>query len=262
MHKTTLSDIKKILNNIPINTTEPLVFVHSSLFPFGIIENGVSGICQTLIDWIGPNGTLMMPTFTFKKHECWHQQNTPSETGILTEYFRKLPGARRTIHPIHSVAVYGKQAEYLSSEIDSSSFGEKSIFAKIFKLKATNISLGTEFEGGTTYLHYIEELFKVPYRDYIEINTKVLDSKSFEIDKSFTYFARIKKENFEWDNNWSIVLKDLISRNLINLHKVGPAKIMHSNMHETGLFFLNQLSKNPLYCAINTEFDSCKNNSI
>lgn len=262
MHKTIQSDLRKILSNIPINTNEPLAFIHSSLFPFGIIEDGVSGICQTLIDWIGPHGTLMMPTFTFKKRECWHQQNSPSETGILTEYFRTLPGARRTIHPIHSVAVYGKQAEYLSSEIDLSSFGEKSIFAKIFNLKATNISLGTEFEGGATYLHYIEELVKVPYRNYIDINTRVLDCKNVAIDKKFTYFARITNENVEWNNNWSIVWKDLISRNLIELHKLGPAKIMHSNMYETGKFFANQLVNDPLYCAINTVFDTPKERCI
>ena len=250
MHRTTLNQITTVLDGIPIHQNKPVVFVHSGLFPFGLIEGGVSGICQTLIDWVGHSGTLVMPTFTFRKVDTWHENNTPSETGVLTEYFRKLPGVRRTIHPIHSVAAYGEESEYLCSEIDSSSFGPKSVFAKMFELKATNISLGTEFEGGATYLHYIEELAKVPYREYVELSTKVINSKGEKLNSIFKYFARIKKNDFEWDNNWGPVWDDLFAHNMINLKKIGPAKIIYSDMHQAGNFFLQQLNINPLYCAL------------
>ena len=249
MHKTRLSDIKKILDGIPINYVEPLVFVHSGLFPFGIIEGGVSGVCKLLLDWIGPNGTLAMPAFTFKKRDIWHQNNTPSEMGVLTEYFRKLPGVRRTIHPIHSVSVFGVQAEYLTSDIDASSFGEISVFEKLLRLKALNVSLGTEFEGGATYLHYIEELAQVPYRRYVDVKTKVFDGDGVEVDKKFTYFARRRDDNYEWNNRWSLVFDDLISEDLISVQKLGPAKIMYSNIYSAGNFFLENLKENPLYCA-------------
>ncbi len=250
MHRTTLNQIKTVLDRIPIHKKNPVVFVHSGLFPFGLLEGGVSGICETLIDWVGHSGTLLMPTFTFRKLDVWHENNTPGETGVLTEYFRKLPCVRRTIHPIHSVAVYGEQAEYLTSEIDSSSFGPKSLFAKLFELKATNISLGTEFEGGATYLHYIEELAKVPYREYVELTTKVVNSKGENLDNIFKYFARVKKNDFEWCNNWGLVWDDLVANKMINLEKIGPAKIIYSDMYQVGDFFLQQLNKNPLYCAV------------
>jgi aminoglycoside 3-N-acetyltransferase len=250
MHHTTLNQIRAILEGMPLKKNNPVVFVHSSLFPFGLIEGGVSGICETLIDWVGHSGTILMPTFTFRKADAWHEHNTPSETGVLTEYFRKLPRVRRTIHPIHSVAAYGRQAEYLTSEIDSSSFGPKSVFAKMFELKATNISLGTEFEGGATYLHYIEELAKVPYRDYVKLNQTVFNSMGDKSDENFKYFARIKENNFEWDNNWLPIWDDFIAHGMIQLKKIGPAKIMYSDMHQAGNFFLQKLNKNPFYCAV------------
>lgn len=250
MHLTKLNQIKTVLDGITIHQNKPVVFVHSGLFPFGLIEGGVSGICETLIDWVGHSGTLLMPTFTFRKADTWHEHNTPSETGVLTEYFRKLPGVRRTLHPIHSVAAYGRQAEYLTSEIDSSSFGPKSVFAKMFELKATNISLGTEFEGGATYLHYIEELAKVPYREYVKLRTKVVNSKEEKIDINFKYFARIKKTDLEWVNNWPPVWDDLVAHNIIHLRKIGPAKIIYSDMYQAGNFFLKELNKNPFYCAV------------
>lgn len=250
MHRTTLNQIKTVLDSIPIHKNKPVVFVHSGLFPFGLIEGGVSGVCETLIDWVGHSGTLLMPTFTFRKVDAWHENNTPSETGVLTEHFRKLPGVKRNIHPIHSVAAFGKQAEYLTSEIDSSSFGPKSVFAKMFELKATNISLGTEFEGGATYLHYIEELAKVPYREYVTLGTKVVNSKGEEFNNFFKYFARVKRADLEWGNNWTPVWDDLVSNGMIHLRKIGPAKIIYSDMHQAGNFFLRQLNKNPLYCAV------------
>ena len=249
MHKTSLVDIKKVLEEIPINTSNPIVFVHSGLFPFGILEGGLSGVCDLLLDWIGPNGTIAMPAFTFNRRETWHQNNTPSEMGVLTEYFRKFPGVRRTIHPIHSVSVFGAQAEYLATDIEESSFGERSVFEKLFRLEALNISLGTEFEGGATYLHYLEELSQVPYRSFIEVKTKVYDGDGNKINKKFTYFARHRGENYYWDNCWSVLFDDLREEGLIGLRKLGPAKIMYSKMYDAGIFFLEKLRKDPLYCA-------------
>jgi aminoglycoside 3-N-acetyltransferase len=255
VHKTKLSDIEAVLSSIPIDSAKPLIFVHSGLFPFGIIEGGVPAVCKLLLDWIGPNGTLAMPAFTFKAREIWYQKNTPSEMGVLTEYFRKLPGACRTIHPIHSVSVLGAQAEYLVSDIDASSFGEMSIFEKLVRLKSVNISLGTEFEGGATFLHYIEELAKVPYRNYVEIKSKVFNDANKEVEKKFKYFARLKNNDYEWENNWPVVFDDFIKERLIDVRKIGPAKIMYSNMHCAGNYLLRKLEGNPLYCAKKIEDD-------
>ncbi len=237
------------LDSIPLRTYPPIVIVHSGLFPFGILEGGITGLYSVLREWVGPSGTLLMPTFNFKKRECWHRQATPSETGVLTEYFRNQEKVIRTIHPIHSVAISGPLAEYFCSDIERSSFGRRSIFSKLFELKANNISLGTEFEGGATYLHYFEELAQVPYREYIDLKTKVYDYNGIEVLDDFKYFARKYNNGQEWENNWSIVFDDLKSNNLLSVAKIGPAKVMHSNIHDVGIFFLNKLLKNPLYCT-------------
>jgi aminoglycoside 3-N-acetyltransferase len=249
MHRTSLIQIKSVLDILPLPDKDPVVFVHSGLFPFGLLEGGVKGICDLLLKWIGPNGTLVMPTFTFRECYGWDLNNTPSEMGVLTEYFRKLPDVQRTIHPLHSVAVIGKYSDYFTSDVEQSSFGPKSAFAKLVELESINVSVGTEFEGGATYLHYFEELAKVHYREYVNINKKIIYSGSRRLPENFTYYARKKNEYTEWDNSWQHVWDDLIAADVINLYKIGPAKIIYSEVCRVGNFFMRKLEDNPDYCA-------------
>ena len=132
MQKTTTNQIKEVLKKINIRAQDPVIFVHSGLFPFGIIEGGLNNITELLFEWVGSSGTIIMPTFTFKGGSTWNQSETRSETGVLTEYFRKLPEVYRTIHPLHSVSAYGKLANILTCDIEDSSFGPHSIFAKLY----------------------------------------------------------------------------------------------------------------------------------
>jgi aminoglycoside 3-N-acetyltransferase len=250
MHSTKLSQIKSILDIQPLREKNPVVFVHSGLFPFGHLEDGVKGLCELLINWVGSNGTLIMPTFNFRQSDLWDHDKTPSEMGVLTEYFRKYPEVQRTIHPLHSVAVFGKYANYFTSEVESSSFGPKSPFAKLLELESINISLGTDFEGGATYLHYFEELASVHYREYVRINKKIIHSESKEIPEYFKYYARKKNSFIEWDNHWTHVLDDFLENGVIKIHKVGPAKIIYSDVNRVGKFFMDKLNENPNYCAI------------
>ena len=250
MHSTKLSQIKSVLDIQPLREKNPVIFIHSGLFPFGHLEGGVKGICELLIKWMGSNGTLVMPTFTFRQSDVWDQDKTPSEMGVLTEYFRKLPEVQRTIHPLHSVAVFGKYADYFTSDVESSSFGPKSPFSKLVELESINVSVGTEFEGGATYLHYFEELANVHYRSYMRIKKKIIYSGVKKMPEYFKYYARKKNNTIEWENKWSHVLDDFIVNDIIKIYKVGPAKIIYSDICHAGNFFMSKLNENPEYCAI------------
>lgn len=250
MHHTNLRQIRAVLNKIPLRRASPVVFVHSGLFPFGHLEGGVEGLHKLLLNWIGPEGTLLMPAFTFRSNDVWDHENTPSEMGVLTEYFRKLPDTHRTIHPLHSVSVSGKFSEFFTSDIEPSSFGNRSTFAKLAELEAINISLGTEFVGGATYLHYLEELVQVHYREYIEIKKKIICSDDNDLPDHFIFFARKKDHDYEWENSWGHVLIDFLLEGLLTIHRVGPAKIMWSDINLAGGFLLSKLHENSEYCAV------------
>lgn len=250
MHKTKLSQISLCLSQMKIGA-EPVVFLHSNLFAFGLIENGVSGLYNLILEWLGPDGTLLMPSFSYhsQPNAPWKCNETPAKTGVFTEFFRKYPGVHRSIHPIHSVLAYGKHAEFFTKDIDPSSFGERSPFAKLYRCNAHNISLGTEFEGGATYLHYIEEMLQTPYRRYIEIPVEVYDQKNQLVNEEFVYYAREASKLFEYKNEWYHVWRDLSSAGVFVERKIGPAKVIHSRMRDAGTLLAEAIARNPFYCA-------------
>ena len=95
------------------------LMVHSSLRTIGPVEGGAEGMIDTLLEAIGPDGTLMMPSITGNvtaTQPVFHAEHSPSTVGYLTETFRRRPGAVRSLHPVHSVAALGPQAEHFTRD--------------------------------------------------------------------------------------------------------------------------------------------------
>jgi aminoglycoside 3-N-acetyltransferase len=94
-----------------------LVLVHSSLRKLGPVEGGADTVLDALLEVIGPEGTLALPTHTFSvvtsRQPVFHQSLTPSNVGTLSNIFRKRAGVLRGLHPTHSVAAIGPLAEKL-----------------------------------------------------------------------------------------------------------------------------------------------------
>jgi aminoglycoside 3-N-acetyltransferase len=94
-----------------------LVLVHSALRELGAVDGGADTVIDALLETVGPNGTLSMPTHTWKVvnelQPVFHQVLTPSNVGALTNVFRQRPGVIRSLHPTHSVAAIGPRASLL-----------------------------------------------------------------------------------------------------------------------------------------------------
>ena len=111
------------------------IMVHCSLSSMGFVCGGPQIIIEALLETVGEEGTIMMPTQSWKNldptagvhweepEEWWqtirdnwpayNKDITPTNTmGAVAEMFRKWPGACRSDHPARSVAAYGKHASY------------------------------------------------------------------------------------------------------------------------------------------------------
>ncbi len=148
-----------------------VVLVHSSLSAFGWVDGGADVVIDALLDTVGDEGTVVVPTFTWGPfHDAPRAvldlQNTPikDEVGIIPETFHKRPEARRSTHICHSVAAIGPDTENLMGE-GISSFGHGSTFHQLYGLDAWCLLLGAEFTS-CTQLHACEEYMQVPYRYY------------------------------------------------------------------------------------------------
>ena len=225
--------------------------IHSSLLRFGIIENGLSGFFKCIIESLSGDTTILMPSFTFdfSHSNYWNAKKTKSEMGVLTEYFRNINGTVRTIHPFHSVVALGKYANDFAECTSSSSFGEDSPFEKLLDLDAYNLSLGTEFVGGGTYLHHTEEVCQVPYRYYKEFFGEVYDMNEKKVNKVFKMYVRKITKNYEYENNWDKVFKDLCKEGCFHIDYLNGAKIMLSSIRKTHRIFSQYIASDLMYAV-------------
>ncbi|MDO7253935.1 AAC(3) family N-acetyltransferase [Helicobacter cappadocius] len=125
---------------------------------------------------------IIMPTFSFSfcAKEDFDLKNTKSPMGILSEYFRKLQNAKRTIDPLMSCAIIGEDKDLL--DISKHSCGIGSLFDKLHHKKDVKfLFFGNRVCDCFTYSHYIERMLEVPYRyDKVFEGNIILDDKSYK----------------------------------------------------------------------------------
>lgn len=145
------------------------IFVHSDLKAFGRLAPGltreafVGGFLDALRQAIGPQGNLIMPTFSYSfcKGQEFDPATTPSTVGMLTEHFRKLPGVKRSADPIFSAAALGPDQDYFT-DVGTDCFGASSIFDKLYRRRAKLVCLGETLD--ITFIHFVEQSLGVSYR--------------------------------------------------------------------------------------------------
>lgn len=118
--------------------------VHSGLSRLGVLMQGIKNanelsatILKALQNVVGPNGTIVVPTFTYSlgNGEIYDPQITPCPLmGQFSEYFWRLPEAKRSLDPFLSVAAIGPRADELTKVVANTSFGKDSFFDRFTKI--------------------------------------------------------------------------------------------------------------------------------
>lgn len=166
-------DILSALQKVGVKPGQAIM-VHTSLSSLGFVCGGAQPVIEALLESVGPQGTIMMPTQTWKnldpttgvhweEPECWwqiirdnwpayHKDITPTNTmGAVAEMFRKWPGTLRSDHPARSVAANGKHAEYLTENHDLSNiFGDGSPIGKLYELDGYVLLIGVGYDKNTS----------------------------------------------------------------------------------------------------------------
>ncbi|MBO5176959.1 MAG: AAC(3) family N-acetyltransferase [Lachnospiraceae bacterium] len=155
------------LQDMGIKRTDNLL-VHSSMKSLGAVQGGADTVLDALMEAV-PEGLLILPTHTWKQmseeYNIFDPETEPVCVGILPELFRKRPGVLRSLHPTHSVAVYGKgAAEYIRGEENRTTpCPPNGCWGKLKDSKAKILLLGVTHTRNT-YIHSIEESFEIPER--------------------------------------------------------------------------------------------------
>lgn len=163
----TKEQLTEQLKAMGIKKTDALL-VHSSMKALGDVDGGADTVIDALMESVS-DGLLLMPAHTWKQmseaYSYFDPETEPVCVGIIPELFRKRSGVVRSLHPTHSMAVYGKGAEeYIEGEERiTTPCGPGGCWSKLRDINAKILLIGVTHTRNT-YIHAIEEAFEVPER--------------------------------------------------------------------------------------------------
>ena len=139
--------------------------VHSSLRMLGWIDGGADTVIDALRTAVTESGTVMMPAFTLPPAPIFDPKETPTSLGVISETFRRRPDVTRSIHPSHSVAVWGKDKDrYAAAHETSTALGVGSP-VHLFLDEGADILLLGVGHWANSAVHVAEVIAGVPYLD-------------------------------------------------------------------------------------------------
>lgn len=192
----TKEQLMQQLRDMGILPTDNLL-VHSSMKSLGAVEGGADTVLDALQESVS-EGMLILPTHTWKQmseeYSFFDPATEPVCVGILPELFRKRPGVVRSLHPTHSVAVYGKNAEeYIKGEENiTTPCAPEGCWGRLKDIRAKILLLGVTHTRNT-YIHSIEESFGIPERfteQPVRFQVKLPDGTVKEVDM-YRHYNRI-----------------------------------------------------------------------
>lgn len=130
------------------------VMVHSSYKLLYPVEGGPRTVLDALVEVVGPDGTLLLPTYDFSswtERGYWDKENTPSQMGVISELARiDYPRFIRTGHPVLSyvrtLSPKSKALDYKRDPINA--HGPGSVFDYLVRNGGLILSIGANHQTG------------------------------------------------------------------------------------------------------------------
>ncbi len=150
---------------------DKVVMAHTSLRAVGETEGRGEGFLDALIEYFTADGGLLcIPTHTYafmKRPVTMEMTSTEICIGTLPSLALARPDGFRSLHPTHSVKVFGdpvKARAYAASDDDSdTSTKPTGCFGRLYDEDGCVLLIGVG-HNRDTYLHSVEERLDVPNR--------------------------------------------------------------------------------------------------
>lgn len=165
------------------------LLVHASLKTLGYFPDGISAVVEAIQEALTPAGTLIMMTDTrsFARTGVFSPDQA-SETGRITEVFRRMPLVVRSVVPMVSFCAWGARASQYTKPYDSH-LDEDAPMNRLLANSAKIMLLGIGYEKCTLY-HLAEERHRVPYNTYKTFSGVLRVDGQPDRSISQTYFVR------------------------------------------------------------------------
>lgn len=177
----TRADLRDDLARIGLRAGDT-VMVHAAMGRVGRLLNGPDALIGALLDVLGPDGTLMAYTDWDSFHTDlmdddgrvlpeWREHVPPFNAaasraqqmnGVLPEFVRTTPGARRSANPGASVAALGRLADWITADHPQDyGYGPGTPLAKLVEAGGRVLMVGAPWNT-MTLVHHADHLADMP----------------------------------------------------------------------------------------------------
>lgn len=230
-----------------------VVFSHVGLGMLGYpeegasVEMGYSLLREALLEVIGQEGTWLVPTYSYSycKNEVYDPQATPSAVGEFTNYFRKLPDAKRSLDPIFSVAGIGPRTDEVIRDLPLDCFGEDCVYSRLIRINAKICNIGVGFRYAT-FVHHVEQAYNVPYRFPKTFSGMTLINGRLR-QESWIYNVRFLIENTRPDLNR--LEEEARKLRLVKISRVGLGEITCITCRDMYNLCVENIKRDPWFLA-------------
>lgn len=145
------------------------ILMHSGLKAIGFVEGGADAVIDAILTQLGPEGTLMVPAFSYSyagraAAVPFDIKTTPgSGLGAIADRLRQRSEAVRSAHPSHSFAAIGRNAHFLCDDHQlEHAVSDPSPLTRLIKLDGRVFFLGCGVETNVM-LHLAETMARFRY---------------------------------------------------------------------------------------------------
>ena len=168
-------------------TAGDTVMVHAAMSKVGPLLNGPDALTRALLDVLGPEGTMMVYTSWDSVHDDlmddeghvlpeWRDHvpgfdvaasRAVRMNGIIAEFVRTTPGARRSANPGASVAALGRLADWITADHPQDyGFGPGTPLAKLVEVEGRVLMVGAPWDN-MTLVHHADHLANIPGKNMV-----------------------------------------------------------------------------------------------
>lgn len=237
------------------------LLIHCGMFAFGPFVDGEEGLYGALLEYLGEESTIAVPTFTLwlEPGEVY-TLNTPSQRmGQFAEFIRSRPGAVRSRCPMHNHAAIGPKAALLNSFSGHFSTGPGSDFEMFYSENFKNLFLGCSPKESGTFLIHAEAMAQAPYREWIDIERPTQWKNEAESTFRLKYYARRQNlSKFGGDSigvsvDLGVLQKLLLEHKILTEEKLPLGRSYFGSIKEIQNCVVTALTQNPYMTLVKDE---------
>ncbi len=207
-------------------------------------------LMRDLVQLIGPNGTLVMPTHAIYQDDekaTYDPRRSPCGVGLVNELFRRSEGVKRSLFPFNMLAACGPLADELLrdnlNERHPSPHGTDSGYYRFCQRNGLVVSIGVPLRKYVTIAHVVEEVREDwPIKDFfIERNYRVVEDG---VAKEWT--VRLRRGDYaKFAYCRRKMGRDIVAEGVIHEGHVGTVRVDWARAGEIFDFFGRKTKDSP-----------------